>query len=196
MKRWVRIFAPVGAMAVVILAGGAALGNGAAHAQPGASVIGPGAARQVAFVARPGAAQVGQPPAPTAEPQNGPDTDAVQQQDGPQTGTQNEVADAAEAPGAETADGAETPDNEAADAAALSSKATITADQASATALAANPGTTVVKAELGDENGTIVYSVELSNGADVKVDANSGAIVTTDQPGSDNEGTQDAESNQ
>jgi uncharacterized membrane protein YkoI len=39
----------------------------------------------------------------------------------------------------------------------------------------------VVKAGLDDENGAIVYSVELSTGADVKVDAQSGAIVGTDQ---------------
>jgi peptidase YpeB-like protein len=58
----------------------------------------------------------------------------------------------------------------------------VTADQAKATALAANPGATVVKAELGDENGVIVYSVELSTGADVKVDAKSGAIWTPIRP--------------
>ncbi len=159
MKRWTRIFAPAGALAVVVLAGGAALGNGAANAQPAASVT------------QPVAAQIAPTVAPAA-PQNG-------VQNGPE----------AEDPGTETADGAETPDNEAADAAALVGKATVTVNQAKATALAANPNTTVVKAELGDENGTIVYSVELSNGTDVKVDANSGAIVTTDQPGSDNEAT-------
>jgi uncharacterized membrane protein YkoI len=94
----------------------------------------------------------------------------------------------------ETNDGTEQPDNEAADAAALAGKATITADQAKATALAANPGATVVKAELGDENGVIVYSVELSTGADVKVDAQKGTIVSTDQAGSDaNDGAGDTE---
>lgn len=69
---------------------------------------------------------------------------------------------------------------EAAESAALASQARITAQQAEATALAANPGTTVVKSHLGDENGTIVYEVELSNGSDVKVDAQSGKITATD----------------
>lgn len=170
MNRWIRIFAPAGALAVVLMAGGAALGNGAASAQ------------QVASVTKPAAAQIGQPPAPTVAPQSAPDADNVQQQDGAQSQTTNDP---------EAKDGAETPDNEAADAAALAGKATVTADQARTTALAANPGTTVVKAELGDENGTIVYSVELSNGADVKVDANSGKITATDQPGSDNAETND-----
>jgi uncharacterized membrane protein YkoI len=63
------------------------------------------------------------------------------------------------------------------EAAALASMATITVDQAKAAALAANPGTTVVKAELDNENGVLVYSVELSNGFDVKVDAGNGAIL-------------------
>ena len=86
---------------------------------------------------------------------------------------------------AETKDSAKQLDNEAADAAALTGKATVTADQAKATVLAANSGATVVKAELGDENGVIVYSVELSTGADVKVDAQKGTIISTDQAGSD-----------
>ena len=70
--------------------------------------------------------------------------------------------------------------SEAADAAALAGLAKITVEQAQAAALAANPGTTVVKAELGDENGSLVYSVELSNGSDVKVDAGNGAILATE----------------
>jgi uncharacterized membrane protein YkoI len=119
-------------------------------------------------------------PVPTEEPKTAPDTDTVEQQDG--------TADA------ETNDGANQPDNEAADAAALASKATVTADQAKATALTANPGAKVVKAELGDENGVIVYSVELSTGADVKVDAQKGTIISTDQAGSDaNDGAGDTE---
>ena len=70
--------------------------------------------------------------------------------------------------------------SESADAAALAGLAKITVEQAQAAALAANPGATVVKAELGDENGSLVYSVELSNGSDVKVDADNGAILATD----------------
>jgi uncharacterized membrane protein YkoI len=66
------------------------------------------------------------------------------------------------------------------EATALASMATMTVDQAKAAALAANPGTTVIKAELDNENGVLVYSVELSSGSDVKVDAGNGTILYTD----------------
>jgi uncharacterized membrane protein YkoI len=75
--------------------------------------------------------------------------------------------------------------NEADEAAALQAKATITSAQAEAAALAANPGTTAIKAELDNENGALVYSVELSNGMDVKVDAANGEILHTEQAGND-----------
>jgi len=70
--------------------------------------------------------------------------------------------------------------SEADEAAALAGLATITPEQAKAAALEANPGATVVKVELDDENGALVYSVELSNGLDVKVDAGSGAVLYVD----------------
>ena len=171
MVKWMRIIAPLVALTVVLGAGYAALGNGQASARQASAPVAAPAAQPV-------------PPIPTEEPKTGPDTDTVEQQDGPQSGAQD----------AETKDDANQPDNEAADAAALAGKATVTADQAKATALAANPGATVVKAELGDENGVIVYSVELSTGADVKVDAQKGTIISTDQAGSDaNDGAGDTE---
>jgi len=77
--------------------------------------------------------------------------------------------------------------SEADEAAALAGQAKISIEDAKAAALAANPGTTVVKAELDNENGALVYSVELSNGSDVKVDAGNGAILHT-ETGGDNEG--------
>lgn len=77
--------------------------------------------------------------------------------------------------------------SEADEAAALASQARISSDEAKAAALAAYPGTTVVKAELDNENGALVYSIELSNGSDVKVDAGNGAILHT-ETGGDNEG--------
>jgi uncharacterized membrane protein YkoI len=70
--------------------------------------------------------------------------------------------------------------SEADEAAALTDLATITPEQAKAAALQANPGTTVVKVELDNENGALVYSVELSNGMDVKVDAGNAAVLYTD----------------
>jgi uncharacterized membrane protein YkoI len=71
--------------------------------------------------------------------------------------------------------------SEADEAAALASSATITPEQAKAAALAANAGATVVKVELDNENGALVYSVELSNSLDVKVDAGNGDILSTEQ---------------
>jgi uncharacterized membrane protein YkoI len=116
---------------------------------------------------------------------------AGQDGDNVQSGDQS-GSDTGEAAGAEN-EGAETPASEAADAQALASQAHISQQQAEQAALAANPGTTVTHSSLGDENGTIVYDVELSNGSDVKVDANSAAVIGTDQAGSDSsesEGTQ------
>jgi uncharacterized membrane protein YkoI len=74
---------------------------------------------------------------------------------------------------------------EADEAAALQTKATITSAQAEAAALAANPGTTVAKTELGNENGFVVYSVELGNGMDVKVDAGNGKVLHSEPAGDD-----------
>ena len=73
--------------------------------------------------------------------------------------------------------------SETAEAAALASQAKITADQANAAAVAANPGATVEKTDLGDENGSLIYSVELSNGSEVKVDAGNAKILPTDTGG-------------
>ena len=126
-------------------------------------------------------------------------TQAAQSQSGQQV--EDGQPDGAEAPGAPDS-GVQEPSytgsisvdqtatenmSEADEAAALQSKATISAAEAEKAALAANPGTTVVKSELDNENGALVYSVELSNGADVKVDAGNGAILFTDS-GADHEG--------
>ena len=75
--------------------------------------------------------------------------------------------------------------SEADEAAALADSATITPEQAKTAALDANPGATVVKVELDNENGALVYSVELSNGLDVKVDAGNGDILSTEQADAD-----------
>jgi hypothetical protein len=60
-------------------------------------------------------------------------------------------------------------------------QATPTADDARAAALAANPGATVVQVDQDNENGVPVFEVKLDNGLEVQVDANSGAILATDQ---------------
>mgnify|MGYP001159099656 CR=1 FL=1 len=138
-------------------------------------------------------AQTANPPAAQAQdvedPATGPDTDNVEEQVGEQVedGQQDSAEDAGpdeqmpiytssvsvDQTAAESVD-------EDAESAALQGQATISAADAEAAALAANPGTTVVKTELDNENGALVYSVELSNGADVKVDAGNGSILFTD----------------
>ncbi len=147
-------------------------------------------------------AQGATPPAPTQEvedPATGPDTDTVQEEVGQQV--EDGQPDGAEAPGTPD-DGVQEPlyagsipvdqaqtegMSEADEAAALQGKATLSAADAEAAALAANPGAAVVKTELDNENGALVYSVELDNGSDVKVDAGNGAILFTDS-GADSEG--------
>lgn len=68
------------------------------------------------------------------------------------------------------------------ESAALTAVATITSDDASSAAVAANPGT-VRKVELENENGNVVYSVEIDTGSgivDVKVDAGNARILGTE----------------
>jgi hypothetical protein len=74
---------------------------------------------------------------------------------------------------------------------ALQSQAKITPGEANQAALAAAPGT-VNKVELGNENGSVVYDVEITaNGTttDVKVDAGNGTILGQDS-GQDSGGDQ------
>lgn len=78
------------------------------------------------------------------------------------------------------ADGQETEDSEAAEAAALESLATLTPAEAEQAAVAAVPGT-VAQTELDNENGFVVYSVEITGTdgsvTEVKVDAGNGAVL-------------------
>jgi hypothetical protein len=59
----------------------------------------------------------------------------------------------------------------------LTSLAKIPADKAMAAALATYPGSRVRALALENENGCLVYSVLLSNGLEVKVDAGNGQVV-------------------
>lgn len=77
--------------------------------------------------------------------------------------------------------------SEADESAALQGQATITAEQAQAAAEAANAGAKATKVELDNENGVLVYSVQLDNGLDVKVDAGNGSILHTEQADGDKE---------
>lgn len=122
-------------------------------------------------------AQSGNPPAPTqgcdqqdddaAEVQNAPDTDNVDQQ----CGDQNAPDNGQEAEGAESADGQD---------AAPTGTPAITAEAAQKTAESYLNAGAAVKVELDDENGALVYSVEFSNGTDVKVDAMTGSVLGTE----------------
>ncbi|MEO6159151.1 MAG: PepSY domain-containing protein [Ilumatobacteraceae bacterium] len=72
--------------------------------------------------------------------------------------------------------------NEAGEAKALAGLAKVTPDQASAAATAAVPGT-VNKVELQNENGNVVYGVEIATStgtADVKIDAGNASVLAKD----------------
>lgn len=88
-----------------------------------------------------------------------------------------EAQEASEAQEANEAEEASKVDeaNEADEATALASQAKITSDQAKEAAQAEVPGT-VTKVELDNENGYLVYSVEVG-GKDVKVDAGTGKVL-------------------
>ena len=62
---------------------------------------------------------------------------------------------------------------------ALKTMAKITVEGAQAAALKANTGSAVDTIELDVENGYLVYSVQLKDGRDVKVDAGNGSVLAT-----------------
>jgi len=64
----------------------------------------------------------------------------------------------------------------------LSALAKIKAGEAMAAAKKAFPGIAVQKVELDNENGCLVYSVELRNGGEVLVDAGNGAVLRKESP--------------
>ena len=71
--------------------------------------------------------------------------------------------------------------NEQAESAALASQAKITAAQANATALGQFPGGTVNQTELDNENGTLIYTVHVTDSAGKqqasRVDATTGQLL-------------------
>jgi len=75
----------------------------------------------------------------------------------------------------------------------LSALAKITAEQAMAAAQAAYPGSKVQKVQLENENGCLVFCVNLSNGLEVKVDAGTAAVLRHEQGDSENEDDEDKE---
>jgi len=73
--------------------------------------------------------------------------------------------------------------SEADEATALEALATISSSDAESAALAAVPGGTVNSVEPGNENGSVVYQVDMTDAAgqavEVKVDAGSGDVLST-----------------
>jgi uncharacterized membrane protein YkoI len=57
----------------------------------------------------------------------------------------------------------------------------ITADEAKKIAEEANPGATALEVDFENEGGHDMWEVELSNNLEVELDANSGAILSTEQ---------------
>lgn len=73
--------------------------------------------------------------------------------------------------------------------AALKDQAAITQEEAEAIALAQYPDAKVVATELENEGGTLLYSIELDNGAEVEVDANTGTVLPTEaETGAESDG--------
>ncbi len=75
-----------------------------------------------------------------------------------------------------------------ADQAALLAQAKITQAQAEAAALAVNAGATVDHSRLGDDNGTVFWDVDFTNGGGAKVDATTGAVIASEAAGTDHVG--------
>ncbi len=93
------------------------------------------------------------------------DTDNIEEQVGDQNASDTGPEEV------ESADGQE---------AAPTATPAITAEAAQKTAETYLNAGTATKVELDDENGQLVYSVEFSNGTDVKVDAMSGKVLGTE----------------
>lgn len=119
-------------------------------------------------------AQATQPPAQTQVTEaleansEGSDTDNLDEQVGDQNAPDSQEA----GDGAEAADGSE-------QEAAPAGTPAITAEAAQKTAEAYLNAGTATKVELDEENGKLVYSVEF-NGTDVKVDAMTGEVLSTE----------------
>jgi uncharacterized membrane protein YkoI len=82
-------------------------------------------------------------------------------------------------------------ENEAAETAALAAVAKISEADARNAALAKFPGAAIQKASLGDENGSVVWEIELTDAnkapQEVKVDAGNGAILAVEAGGAESE---------
>lgn len=87
--------------------------------------------------------------------------------------------------------------SEADEAAALEELATVTADEASAAASSANPDAVVDEVSLGNENGSVVWEVEMTDASgvelEVKVDAGNGAILVQESDDDESDDSDEAD---
>jgi len=159
-----------GAMAVAYLAGSLTLGGARAQTQP---PVTPTPAATVPAQSSP--ATPAAEPAAHDQATGTPEADAGSQEQQPS------YTSSVTLPQDQNASGA------ADDAATLQGKATITADQARAAALARFSGATIQAVELENENGNVVYGVQLTDASgqaqDVKVDAGNGKILHVEADG-------------
>ncbi len=99
-----------------------------------------------------------------------------------------ETGEKAAAPGAESANDSADSAAEKAESAKLAAQAKVTEQQAKDTALAKTPGT-VTGSDIGDENGTISWEIDIT-GTDgtqheVQINATTGAVLAADTNGDD-----------
>ncbi|MDO8107175.1 PepSY domain-containing protein [Isoptericola sp. b441] len=132
------------------------------------------------------------PAAPAVEAAGTEVPDAQEGAEGTETADGTEPQDpsyagSVQAPADQTADGS-SQENEAADAAALAPLASIDAAAASSAATAAVPGAAGTPV-LEDENGSVVWGVEVTRAdgtvVDVKVDAGNGTVLSQQAGGAD-----------
>ena len=118
---------------------------------------------------------------PVTDPTTPIDDEADEADEGPET-PPDYTSSVQTTPEDEVADEAETDESEAAQDAALAALATVTPDEASAAALASQPGT-VEEVELDNEAGNVVYEVEIVDDAgaefEVIIDAGNGAVLAS-----------------
>lgn len=165
-----RKLAAAGVLAAVVVGGGASIAA-ASGGGPTATASGAAAGQQE----------------PDGETADGPDgaPGSEEEQDPALTGSVPAPAETAQG------DGQEGPGSEDREQVALQALATLTPQQAEQAALAAVPGT-VAETELDDENGYVVYGVEVA-GADgtvteVVIDAGNGAVLAQQAEEADDAG--------
>lgn len=85
--------------------------------------------------------------------------------------------------------------SEAEESSALAALATITDAEATEAAVGANPDATVDAVQLGNENGSVVYEVTMTDASgaslEVKVDAGNGAVLAQEAGSEADEGLDD-----